>query len=109
MSTHTEDLVKLAANAKRRYAPKASSSAESLALYIQAVIQGAFILAKAKNGPDVAAECFTRLRRYFEMLFHQRNRMQRPPVKAPFASGRWMRAIVSPFISFTLRSERELP
>jgi TetR/AcrR family transcriptional repressor of nem operon len=46
-------------------------SAKSLALYIQAVIQGAFILAKASNGPEVAAECLDHLRRYLELLFPQ--------------------------------------
>lgn len=44
-------------------------SAESLALHTQAVIQGAFILAKAKHGPEVAADCLDHLRRYVELLF----------------------------------------
>jgi TetR/AcrR family transcriptional repressor of nem operon len=44
-------------------------SATSLALYTQAVIQGAFVLAKAKNGPDVAIDCLTHLRRYLQLLF----------------------------------------
>lgn len=43
----------------------------SLALYTQAVIQGAFILAKAQGGPEVAASMIDHLRRYFEMLFHR--------------------------------------
>jgi len=42
---------------------------KSLALYTQAVIQGSFILAKAKGGPQVAAESIDHLRRYLEMLF----------------------------------------
>ncbi len=46
-------------------------TARSLALYIQAVLQGSFILAKAKGGPEVAAECLDHLRRYIEMLFQQ--------------------------------------
>jgi TetR/AcrR family transcriptional repressor of nem operon len=44
-------------------------NAESLALYTQAVIQGAFILAKARQGPEVAVECLRHLRRYLELLF----------------------------------------
>ena len=45
---------------------------ESLALYMQAVIQGAFILAKAEGGPEVvAAACLDHLRRYLEMLFNR--------------------------------------
>jgi TetR/AcrR family transcriptional repressor of nem operon len=46
-------------------------AAKSLALYTQAVLQGAFILAKAKHGPDVAADCIDHLHRYIELLFAQ--------------------------------------
>lgn len=46
-------------------------TAESLALYTQATIQGAFILAKAKHTREVAAECIDHLRRYIELLFNQ--------------------------------------
>jgi TetR/AcrR family transcriptional repressor of nem operon len=43
----------------------------SLALYTQAVIQGAFILAKAKDteGSQIAADCIDHLHRYLEILF----------------------------------------
>jgi TetR/AcrR family transcriptional regulator, transcriptional repressor for nem operon len=44
-------------------------TAASLALHTQAVLQGAFILAKARGGPAVAAESVDHLRRYIEMLF----------------------------------------
>src|SRR5258708_10294034 len=53
------------------YGIDAKWSATSLALYTQAVIQGAFILAKAKHGPGVAVDCLNHLRRYLEMLFTQ--------------------------------------
>ena len=46
-------------------------TASSLAFYIQSVLQGAFILAKAKHGPAVAADCIDHLRRYLELLFVQ--------------------------------------
>jgi TetR/AcrR family transcriptional repressor of nem operon len=46
-----------------------SWTASSLAFYIQATIQGAFILAKAKNNSEVAAECLDHLRRYLELIF----------------------------------------
>lgn len=59
------------AEAMLTYGIDAGWSAESLALYTQAVIQGAFILAKAKHGPNVAADCLDHLRRYLEMLFTQ--------------------------------------
>jgi TetR/AcrR family transcriptional repressor of nem operon len=51
------------------YGVDRSFSAESLALYTQAVLQGAFILAKAKQGPAVAVDCVDHLRLYIEKLF----------------------------------------
>jgi TetR/AcrR family transcriptional repressor of nem operon len=71
ISAHAAMLARDITQAKARHAPTASFSAEGLALYTQAVIQGAFILAKAKNGPQVAGECLDHLRRYVEMLFNQ--------------------------------------
>jgi len=44
-------------------------TAKSLALYTQAAIQGAFILAKAGGSVEVAADCIDHLRRYLELLF----------------------------------------
>jgi len=44
-------------------------TAKSLALHIQAVLQGAFILAKAKGGAKIAAESLDHLTRYLELLF----------------------------------------
>jgi TetR/AcrR family transcriptional repressor of nem operon len=46
-------------------------TAASLALYTQAVLQGAFILAKARGGAQVAADTIDHLRRYVELLFDQ--------------------------------------
>lgn len=44
-------------------------TAEDLAQHTQAVIQGAFILAKAKNSRTPALESLNHLRRYIELLF----------------------------------------
>lgn len=44
-------------------------SAESLARHTQAVLQGAFILAKAADDPAMATESVDHLRRYVELLF----------------------------------------
>lgn len=44
-------------------------TAESLAQHIQAVIQGGFILAKAKGSAEVATRNLDHLRRYIELLF----------------------------------------
>jgi TetR/AcrR family transcriptional repressor of nem operon len=38
-------------------------------VHTQAVIQGAFILAKAKGGVEIAADSIDHLHRYVEMLF----------------------------------------
>lgn len=72
ISAHAGEVAKDIAEAKRRHAPDADWSPESLGLYTQAVLQGAFILAKAKNGPDVAVECVRHLRRYLELLFDRK-------------------------------------
>jgi TetR/AcrR family transcriptional repressor of nem operon len=44
-------------------------TAESLAQHMQAVLQGAFILAKAGNDPAYARESIAHLRNYVELLF----------------------------------------
>jgi TetR/AcrR family transcriptional repressor of nem operon len=46
-------------------------TATSLALYTQAVLQGAFIIAKAKDNATDAAACVDHLRRYVELLFNR--------------------------------------
>jgi TetR/AcrR family transcriptional regulator, transcriptional repressor for nem operon len=71
ISAHAATVALDIAEAKLRYVPEATWSAESLGLFTQAVIQGSFILAKAKDGPEVADECLVHLRRYLELLFHQ--------------------------------------
>jgi TetR/AcrR family transcriptional repressor of nem operon len=71
ISAHAAAVAKDIKAAKRLYAPNAPWSAKGLGLYTQAVIQGAFILAKAKNGPRIAEECLTHLENYIEMLFNR--------------------------------------
>jgi TetR/AcrR family transcriptional regulator, transcriptional repressor for nem operon len=51
------------ARALRGFTPK------SLALYTQATLQGAFILAKSCDDPKVAKDMIVHLRRYVELLF----------------------------------------
>jgi TetR/AcrR family transcriptional regulator, transcriptional repressor for nem operon len=48
-------------------------TAESLALHTQAVLQGAFILAKAKGGAAIAMSSIDHLRRYIELLFERKD------------------------------------
>jgi len=71
ISDHAATLESDVAEAMRARGIHADWTPQSLALYTQAVIQGAFILAKAKGGPDIAATCIDHLRRYIEMLFIQ--------------------------------------
>jgi TetR/AcrR family transcriptional repressor of nem operon len=59
------------AEAMRRYRVHGNWTAASLAHYTQAVIQGAFILAKAQQSREVAVTSLDHLRRYLEMLFIQ--------------------------------------
>lgn len=57
------------AGAMKHHRIRASWTAESLALHTQAVLQGAFILAKARDSAPVAAASVDHLRRYIEFLF----------------------------------------
>ena len=56
---------------------KTEWTARSLALHTQAVLQGAFILAKATGGPELAVELIDHLRRYIELLFEPAQRTRR--------------------------------
>lgn len=60
--------------AMKRYRIRAPWTAESLAMHTQAVLQGAFILAKAKGGAAVAAANIDHLHRYIELLFQPAKR-----------------------------------
>ena len=60
--------------AMKRYRILAPWTAKSLALHTQAVLQGAFILAKAKSGAAIAAESIDHLHRYIELLFQSAKR-----------------------------------
>ncbi len=68
---HSSDVAKEIEAAKKLYAPKASWTPMSLALHVQAVIQGAFILAKSDQNAEVAAESFDHLERYIRSLFNR--------------------------------------
>jgi TetR/AcrR family transcriptional regulator, transcriptional repressor for nem operon len=70
ISGHAATLEADIAEAMERYGIRANWTPESLALHTQAVIQGAFILAKAKDSAAIAAESIAHLRRYFELLFN---------------------------------------
>ncbi len=77
MATHIAALTRDVEAAKLRYAPDAPWSAESVGYFIQAVLQGSFIFAKAKQGPEVARESLAHLRRYLEVLFTKPQKTRR--------------------------------
>ena len=68
---HAATLESDIAEAIKKYGVHADWTPQSLALYTQAVFEGAFILAKAKGGTAIAADCIDHLRRYLELLFSQ--------------------------------------
>ena len=77
MSLHIAALTHDVEAAKKLYAPKATWSAESVGYFIQTVLQGGFIFAKAKQNPDVVRQSLAHLRQYLEALFSQRNAIER--------------------------------
>jgi len=69
ISGHAATIEADIAAAMKRYGIRGPWSAASLALHTQAVLQGAFILAKAKGDAAIAAASIDHLRRYIELLF----------------------------------------
>jgi TetR/AcrR family transcriptional repressor of nem operon len=69
ISGHAAKIETDIAEAMKRYRIRAPWTAESLALHTQTVLQGSFIMAKAKGGATVAAASIDHLHRYIELLF----------------------------------------
>jgi TetR/AcrR family transcriptional regulator, transcriptional repressor for nem operon len=69
MSLHIDELTRDVKLAKQLYAPDALWSVDSVGYFIQSVLQGSFIFAKAKQSPEVARESLAHLRRYLDVLF----------------------------------------
>jgi len=68
---HAEKIEADIAAAIKAQGIKAGWTARGLALHTQAVLQGAFILAKATGGSKLAADSIDHLRRYIELLFNR--------------------------------------
>jgi TetR/AcrR family transcriptional repressor of nem operon len=68
---HADKLESDIADAMKLYRLSVPWTAESLALHTQVVLQGAFILAKAKGSAEVAEASIDHLRRYIELLFRR--------------------------------------
>jgi TetR/AcrR family transcriptional repressor of nem operon len=69
ISGHAQTLMPYIESAMRKYHVRGNWTAESLAFFTQAALQGAFILAKAKNSVEPAIEAVEHLRRYVQLLF----------------------------------------
>jgi TetR/AcrR family transcriptional repressor of nem operon len=72
ISDHAATLEADIAAAAKLYGVTRDVDAKSLALHTQAVLQGAFILAKAKGDVSIAIDSIKHLKRYFKMLFTAR-------------------------------------
>jgi len=91
ISGHAAGLESEIAEALTLYDLRAPWTAASLALHMQAVLQGAFILAKATGDASVAEASVDHLRRYIELLFHRPGNKgagtSRPRRKLPARTG----------------------
>jgi len=68
LSEHVAELTRDLAAAKSRYAPEASWDPQSVGYFIQCVLQGGFIFAKAKQSPEIATASLGHLRNYLVSL-----------------------------------------
>ncbi len=68
IESHARTLTPMIAQAKALYAPQTDWNAENLALYTQAALQGAFIVAKAQGNSAIATQFITHLRNYVQGL-----------------------------------------
>jgi TetR/AcrR family transcriptional repressor of nem operon len=84
LSAHIAELTRDVEAARQLYAANASWSAQSVGNFIQAVLQGSFIFAKAEQSPEVIRENLEHLRRSLRALFQpdghvQSKKTERPP------------------------------
>jgi TetR/AcrR family transcriptional repressor of nem operon len=71
IAEHSASVAEMIAEAMRQHGVRGDWTAESLALHVQGVIQGAYVLAKAKGQAKVATDSIDHLRRYLELLFRR--------------------------------------
>lgn len=83
IDAHAQTLVPTIEAARRRHAPDADWSAESLARHTQVALQGAFVLAKAMNDPKVVLDAIAHQRRYVECLLPRPARRRRADPNNP--------------------------
>lgn len=71
ISGHVGTLIPDIEAAMQKYGVRGEWTAESLALFTQVALQGAFILAKAKNNVAPAIDAVDHLHRYIRLLFNK--------------------------------------
>ena len=81
ISGHAATLERDIAAAMRKYRVPGNWTARGLALHTQAVIQGAFILAKAMQDREIAIASLDHLRRYIELLFRPAEPRRQEPCR----------------------------
>jgi TetR/AcrR family transcriptional repressor of nem operon len=75
---HAGTLVADIEAARKLYRPVPGWTAESLALHTQVVLQGAFVVAKAKDDRQVVFDAIDHLKRYVRSLFRPKKKATRP-------------------------------
>lgn len=68
IESHAQTLTSTIEAARARHAPQADWDAAGLARYIQGVLQGSFVLAKAMQDPAVVGEALAHLRQHLQLL-----------------------------------------
>ena len=83
ISAHARKVEHDIAAAKALHARQASWNPKALALFTQAALQGAFVLAKAAGNAAVAAACVAHLRHHVAHLLGARSRPGQPKASRP--------------------------
>jgi TetR/AcrR family transcriptional repressor of nem operon len=78
IDAHAERLAADFQAAIERHPPAMPVTAASLALYTQSVIQGGFVLAKARGERAPLLDALTHLKQYLLLLFHSRDKESNP-------------------------------
>lgn len=76
---HATTLVADIEAAMKTHQPLPGWTAESLALHTQVVLQGAFVVAKARNDPAVVIDAVDHLKRYVRSLFRPKKKKAAKP------------------------------
>jgi len=77
LAAHVARLTRDVALARQRYCPTAKWTADSVGYFMQSVLQGSFIFAKATQNAAVARDNLEHLRHYLEMLFGKAHNVKR--------------------------------